>query len=109
MIEDVYGLDTTMPAGLDPEQLVTLMGRDKKARRGLTFVLETGLPEWRSSKESTRRSCATCWRPADRVASSRRYCRARIAFIAASSSTIRSPVTSIVTLLIVPVNSNGAV
>jgi 5-deoxy-5-amino-3-dehydroquinate synthase len=35
-----YGLPTTLPAGADPEQLVELMGRDKKALRGLTFVLD---------------------------------------------------------------------
>ncbi len=35
-----YELDTSLPAGLDPERLLTLMGRDKKALDGLTFVLD---------------------------------------------------------------------
>ncbi len=35
-----YGLDSRLPAGVDPNQLLDLMGRDKKALRGLTFVLE---------------------------------------------------------------------
>jgi 5-deoxy-5-amino-3-dehydroquinate synthase len=36
-----YGLPTTLPAGLDPEELVELMGRDKKVLTdGLTFVLD---------------------------------------------------------------------
>jgi 5-deoxy-5-amino-3-dehydroquinate synthase len=35
-----YGLPTRPPAGVDPAELVELMGRDKKARgEGLTFVL----------------------------------------------------------------------
>jgi 5-deoxy-5-amino-3-dehydroquinate synthase len=37
-----YGLDDRLPAGSDAEELLTLMGRDKKALRGLTFVLESG-------------------------------------------------------------------
>ena len=37
-----YGLDDRLPAGADPETLLTLMARDKKALRGLTFVLESG-------------------------------------------------------------------
>jgi 5-deoxy-5-amino-3-dehydroquinate synthase len=40
VVEEVYGLDTALPAGLDPEALVTLMARDKKALDGLTFVLD---------------------------------------------------------------------
>jgi 5-deoxy-5-amino-3-dehydroquinate synthase len=35
-----YGLDATLPAGVDADELVTLMGRDKKATGGLTFVLD---------------------------------------------------------------------
>jgi len=36
-----YELDTTLPAGLDPQRLIELMGRDKKALSdGLTFVLD---------------------------------------------------------------------
>jgi 5-deoxy-5-amino-3-dehydroquinate synthase len=35
-----YNLPTTMPGGVDDDQLVALMGRDKKARSGLTFVLD---------------------------------------------------------------------
>jgi 5-deoxy-5-amino-3-dehydroquinate synthase len=36
-----YGLPTTVPAGLDPSELVRLMARDKKALDGLTFVLDS--------------------------------------------------------------------
>ena len=35
-----YGLDSTLPAGVDHDHLVSLMGRDKKAIGGLTFVLD---------------------------------------------------------------------
>ncbi len=35
-----YGLSTSMPADVDEEQLVRVMARDKKATRGLTFVLD---------------------------------------------------------------------
>src|SRR5207237_2779939 len=35
-----YGLPTAIPDNADPEQLVALMARDKKARRSLTFVLD---------------------------------------------------------------------
>jgi 5-deoxy-5-amino-3-dehydroquinate synthase len=35
-----YELDASLPAGSDPAQLVELMGRDKKALDGLTFVLD---------------------------------------------------------------------
>jgi 5-deoxy-5-amino-3-dehydroquinate synthase len=35
-----YGLPDRLPSGAEPEQLVQLMGRDKKARLGLTFVLD---------------------------------------------------------------------
>jgi 5-deoxy-5-amino-3-dehydroquinate synthase len=35
-----YGLPTEVPAGQDPAELVRLMGRDKKAVDGLTFVLD---------------------------------------------------------------------
>jgi 5-deoxy-5-amino-3-dehydroquinate synthase len=35
-----YELEATLPAGSDPTQLVELMGRDKKALDGLTFVLD---------------------------------------------------------------------
>lgn len=34
------GLPTALPAGADPPRLVALMGRDKKATDGLTFVLD---------------------------------------------------------------------
>jgi 5-deoxy-5-amino-3-dehydroquinate synthase len=36
----LYGLPTAIPRRLDPERLVLLMGRDKKALDGLTFVLD---------------------------------------------------------------------
>jgi 5-deoxy-5-amino-3-dehydroquinate synthase len=35
-----YDLSTTIPLGLDADELITLMGRDKKALSGLTFVLD---------------------------------------------------------------------
>jgi 5-deoxy-5-amino-3-dehydroquinate synthase len=35
-----YQLPTALPAGADPDELVTSMGRDKKATDGLTFVLD---------------------------------------------------------------------
>ena len=35
-----YDLPSSLPAGSDPEQLVEIMGRDKKALAGLTFVLD---------------------------------------------------------------------
>ncbi|MEZ5234857.1 MAG: 3-dehydroquinate synthase family protein [Acidimicrobiales bacterium] len=39
-----YGLPDRLPEGIDVEELLQLMGRDKKALRGLTFVLERGSP-----------------------------------------------------------------
>jgi 5-deoxy-5-amino-3-dehydroquinate synthase len=35
-----YGLDATLPRGSEADRLVELMGRDKKALDGLTFVLD---------------------------------------------------------------------
>ncbi len=35
-----YGLDATLPAGVEQDALIALMGRDKKALTGLTFVLD---------------------------------------------------------------------
>ncbi|MEY2416465.1 MAG: 5-deoxy-5-amino-3-dehydroquinate synthase, partial [Ilumatobacteraceae bacterium] len=36
-----YELDTSLPDGVDPQRLIKLMGRDKKALGdGLTFVLD---------------------------------------------------------------------
>ena len=40
VIGESYGLATGLPAGLEPARLVDLMGRDKKALDGLTFVLD---------------------------------------------------------------------
>ena len=40
VVGDVYGLDTAMPVGLEPSELIALMARDKKALDGLTFVLD---------------------------------------------------------------------
>ncbi|MGH9069359.1 MAG: 3-dehydroquinate synthase family protein [Acidimicrobiales bacterium] len=37
---DRYGLPSRLPEGVDPARLVELMGRDKKAVEGLTFVLD---------------------------------------------------------------------
>ena len=35
-----YGLRTALPEGVDPDELIVLMARDKKAVDGLTFVLD---------------------------------------------------------------------
>ena len=35
-----YDLPGTLPEGLRTDELITLMGRDKKALDGLTFVLD---------------------------------------------------------------------
>jgi len=40
VVVDEYGLDDRLPDGLDPDELLALMGRDKKAIDGLTFVLD---------------------------------------------------------------------
>jgi 5-deoxy-5-amino-3-dehydroquinate synthase len=40
VVGGTYGLPTTIPAGVDDDRLVDLIGRDKKARDGLTFVLD---------------------------------------------------------------------
>ncbi len=40
VVSQAYGLGTALPAGLDDRRLVELMGRDKKALDGLTFVLD---------------------------------------------------------------------
>jgi 5-deoxy-5-amino-3-dehydroquinate synthase len=40
VVGETYGLPTSLPPGLDPELLLTLIGRDKKALDGLTFVLD---------------------------------------------------------------------
>jgi len=40
VVVDEYGLSCTLPAGLEPAQLLALMGRDKKVVDGLTFVLD---------------------------------------------------------------------
>ncbi|MER7415876.1 3-dehydroquinate synthase family protein [Micromonospora peucetia] len=36
-----YGLDTALPAGVDHDELIALMRRDKKATSGLSFVLDS--------------------------------------------------------------------
>jgi 5-deoxy-5-amino-3-dehydroquinate synthase len=40
VVGGTYALPTTIPAGADDARLLELMGRDKKARDGLTFVLD---------------------------------------------------------------------
>jgi 5-deoxy-5-amino-3-dehydroquinate synthase len=40
VVGETYGLPTALPPGLDLAQLLMLMGRDKKAIDGLTFVLD---------------------------------------------------------------------
>ncbi len=39
-VVEAYGLDPTMPAGLDHDRIVELFARDKKAIDGITFVLD---------------------------------------------------------------------
>ena len=39
-VVDAYGLRASLPAGADADELLALMGRDKKAVDGLTFVLD---------------------------------------------------------------------
>lgn len=40
VVVDHYGLSTSIPAGIPPDELVRLMHGDKKALEGLTFVLD---------------------------------------------------------------------
>jgi 5-deoxy-5-amino-3-dehydroquinate synthase len=40
VVGDEYGLDTSLPAGVEPQRLLELMRHDKKAIDGLTFVLD---------------------------------------------------------------------
>jgi 5-deoxy-5-amino-3-dehydroquinate synthase len=40
VVGGTYDLPTAIPAGVDDNRLVDLIGRDKKARDGLTFVLD---------------------------------------------------------------------
>ena len=40
VVGTTYGLPTVLPPGVDADALVALMGRDKKARTGPTFVLD---------------------------------------------------------------------
>ncbi len=40
VVGGTYGLPIAIPAGLDPDALLALMARDKKALDGLTFVLD---------------------------------------------------------------------
>ena len=42
VVGGTYGLSTEIPPGVDADELMTLMGRDKKALDGLTFVLDGG-------------------------------------------------------------------
>jgi 5-deoxy-5-amino-3-dehydroquinate synthase len=39
-VGDEYGLEMAPPSGLDPDELLALMRRDKKALDGLTFILD---------------------------------------------------------------------
>jgi 5-deoxy-5-amino-3-dehydroquinate synthase len=45
VVLEAYGLMSQLPADLDPDALLRVMGRDKKATSGLTFILDgpTGL------------------------------------------------------------------
>ena len=39
---NAYGLPSEIPAGIDIEEVLVRMGRDKKATDGLTFILDSG-------------------------------------------------------------------
>jgi 5-deoxy-5-amino-3-dehydroquinate synthase len=62
IVEGAYGLSTALPPGLDLDELIALMGRDKKAVNGLTFVLDgpsgvevvPGVPEASARRALTR-------------------------------------------------------
>lgn len=41
VVRDVYGLGVTVPAGISFDEVLTEMGRDKKALASLTFVLDS--------------------------------------------------------------------
>lgn len=41
VVNEVYGIDLVMPAGLDESRLIAAMGRDKKALESITFVLDS--------------------------------------------------------------------
>jgi 5-deoxy-5-amino-3-dehydroquinate synthase len=41
VVNEVYGIDLAMPAGLDENRLIAAMGRDKKALESITFVLDS--------------------------------------------------------------------
>lgn len=41
VVNEVYGIDLAMPAGLDESRLIAAMGRDKKALESITFVLDS--------------------------------------------------------------------
>ena len=41
VVNEVYGSDLVMPAGLDESRLIAAMGRDKKALESITFVLDS--------------------------------------------------------------------
>lgn len=41
VVEGAYGLESSPPGGLDAGELMATMARDKKALRGLTFVLDS--------------------------------------------------------------------
>ena len=41
VVGQTYSLQTRMPKGLDVDQLMAAMARDKKALNGLTFILDS--------------------------------------------------------------------
>lgn len=41
VVEDVYGLETRPPVGLDIDEIMETMARDKKALTGMTFILDS--------------------------------------------------------------------
>lgn len=65
VVGGTYGLATTIPHGLDPDRLLALMARDKKALDGLTFVLDgpSGIDVVAAvAPEAARNALAACRR-----------------------------------------------
>ena len=58
VVGDTYGLPTAVPSGIAARELLALMGRDKKALDGLTFVLdgEAGVEVLSAVPEAAARS-----------------------------------------------------
>jgi 5-deoxy-5-amino-3-dehydroquinate synthase len=69
VVGDVYGLSWQLPEGLEDDELVALMGRDKKAIDGLTFILDgpTGVEAVHHVPERAVRAALDTFRAASTV------------------------------------------